>query len=340
MPINYSQRLQNVRHRKYDASLNESLTGKNFSKAGIPENIKYMLEAMRPISKKYNDRTILASDNVKMHLEKEFNLHFYRAYRRQGSVETDTNIQAHSDVDLLTIIDRYHFLALNLPNTDPYTASLPSEDIAKLRSQALKILERHYDEVDSSNSKCISIFNKNLHRKVDVVFAYWYHTEMYQNTNDEYYRGVKIGSSIADPDFPFAHIHAVNYKGNSTADGSRRAIRLLKTLRADCERELELVKSFQLTTVVHDIDNNLLNFYGGRDLDIAKAVSQKLHQIIDNPFYRRSIKSPNGCETPLTNDKIVSELSIICSDLDELIADATREIKTGLTIRNEMELYS
>src|SRR5688572_7355197 len=107
MAIDYKKRLQNTQLRKFDSSLNESLTSRNFSSVEVPDNVKYVLEAMRPIGKRYNGQTIEAADNVMGHLEhaeRGLKLHFERAYRRQGSVETDTNIKAHSDVDLLTVI--------------------------------------------------------------------------------------------------------------------------------------------------------------------------------------------------------------------------------------------
>jgi hypothetical protein len=340
MAINYSKRLESLQRRKFETVLNESLTAKSFGTKEIPENVKYLLESMRPIGKKYNARTLEASDKAESHLENNFNLHFSRAYRRQGSVETDTNIQVHSDIDLLTIIDRYYFLHPNLPNDEPYTLSDPDEDIKKLRSQAFTIFSKVYDEVDNSNEKCISIYNKNLKRKVDIVFGYWYHTEDYERTKDEYYRGVKLKSRSAMPDYPFAHIQLINAKGDNTLDGSRMAIRLLKTLRADCDKELKLIKSFQLTSVVHAIDNQQLFYEKGMEIDIAKAVSNELEHLISDTDYRRSIKSPNGCETPFWDSDIVPEFQLLKTDLDELITDSTMEISKGLVVKNAIKLYS
>jgi hypothetical protein len=123
------------------------------------------------IDKKYNDKTIDAANRVQKHLENGYDLHFSRAYRTQGSVTTSTNIKVHSDFDLLTIIDRYHFTGIGVPNDNPYTDSKPNSDIKSLRSQSEKIMEDIYDEVDKTGKKNISIFNKSLNRKVDI-FAF------------------------------------------------------------------------------------------------------------------------------------------------------------------------
>lgn len=340
MALNYDRRLQNLQNRRFDSRLNESALSKSFSTSDLPKNMKYLIESMMPIEKTFAQRTIEAATNVQNHLENAYSLHFGRAYRRQGSVETNTNIRIYSDVDLLNIINRYYFLAPSLPNPDPYRDSDPDEDIKEMRKQALKILKGIYDEVDDSNEKCISILNKNLKIWVDVVFAYWYNTEDYERFKSEYYRGVKIKSRSATPDFPFAHISRVQDKGDLTQDGSRRGIRLLKTLKEDSETKIHLVKSFHLTTVVHSIDNTYLFYQPGNDINIAQAISDKLYRIINDPEYRKSIKSPNGCEQPLTNDELVKELRLIKADLDDLIFDAKSEINTGYTVKNLVKLYS
>src|SRR5690242_6839137 len=234
--LNYSKRLNNLRTRKFDSVLNESTLSKAFDSYDMPENLKYLMESMRPIDKKYNDITLQASENVRNHLERELKLHFGRDYRTQGSVICNTNIQLYSDIDLLNIIARYAYLHPELPNNNPYNDSDPEVDIEQLRNQSTKIMKANYDTVDDSGEKSIWIYNKNLRRKVDIVFAYWYNTASYYKNSDEYYRGVQLYDFHArqrqDVDYPFAHIQNVNWKGTNTNDGSRRGIRLLKNLKA------------------------------------------------------------------------------------------------------------
>lgn len=332
--LNYNKRLANISNRKFDAGLNESVSSKLFSSHVLPENIKYLVESMSPIGPKYNSRTIEAAERVKNHLEKGLDLHFTRAYRNQGSVVTKTNIKTHSDFDLLAIVNKYFYPAPSLPNPNPYRDSDPNSDIKQLRSQSLIILKGIYSEVDDSSEKCLCIFNKDLHRYVDVVFGFWYNTEEYDKNNNEYYRGVKLTHSHASPDFPFAHANNVNYKGESTEDGSRRAIRLLKNLAADCDTEIKLLRGFHFTTVVHDIANELIRYNKINDIAIAQAVSNQLDRIINDTVYRVLLKSPNGTEHPLNKEGMVSEFTLIKQDLDTLIADSSREYTTSNSIRN------
>lgn len=334
--LNYKQRLKNIQTRKFDGALSESALSNSFDSYDMPENLKYLLESMRPIDKKYNDTTIQASDNVRNHLERELNLHFGRDYRTQGSVICGTNIQLHSDIDLLSIIARYFYLPRNVAPSNPYTESNPQIDIEQLRDQATKILRSKYDVVDTTGAKSIWIYNKNLKRKVDIVFAYWYNSEQYLQNNSEYYRGVQLYDfpvrERQNPDYPFAHIQNVNWKGDSTNDGSRRGIRLLKNLKADSDQNIDL-SSFQVTTIVHSIDDILLHYRAGSEWKIAKAISEEMNTLIELPTYRRQVKSPNGVEYPLSEDKTVQEIRKLKSDLDELLIDTAKEVNNPALIR-------
>jgi hypothetical protein len=252
---------------------------------------------------------------------------------------TNTNIKIYSDFDLLAIVDRYHYAQTV---SDPYTATDPDTDIQEMWKQGKAILCGVYDEVDASNPKCISVVNKSLNRKVDVVFAFWYNTDEFDKSRDEYYRGVHLYQFPSGPreaqDFPFAHMHQVNVKGNETSDGSRRAIRLLKTLKADCDTDLGDLKSFQLTALVHSMDSTRLRYYLANDLNIATETSGQIRKVLEDSTFRKGIKSPNGTEYPLASDEVVPLLKRLKEDLDELIVDATRELNSQ-TVRNAVQAY-
>ncbi len=340
--LDYTTRLVNLQNRKFDQELNESIISKSFSSKDFPANIKYLLESMSPIDQKYNDRTIEAAGRVQKHLQDNYKLHFNRAFRTQGSVKTRTNIKVHSDFDLLTIIDRYNFNAPGIPNEKDYTESDPDEDIFVLREQTTSILKNIYTDVDETGEKSISVFNRSLNRKVDIVFCFWYHSEQYIETRNEYYRGVYLynfPSKRKISDFPFAHISLVNNKGENTHDGSRRGLRLLKTLRADSVTELEKLSSFHLTSLVHSIPNENLLYSPGSEIAIAKTISDEMNKLLYDPRYRKGIKSPNGKETPMANDDTLPDIKLLKGDLDILIEDSVKEISTSSVLQRAMLNY-
>jgi hypothetical protein len=335
--LNYTRRLAELQNRKFDRELQESIVSKSFGDTGIPENVRYLLESMRAIDPKYNERTKEAARRVKGHLEEKLDLHFGRDYRTQGSVMTGTNIRVHSDFDLLSIINRYMYAEVV---RNPYTATNPVLDIEELRSQSTKILKGIYDEVDDTGDKCITILNKSLKRKIDVVFAYWYDSEKYVDTNDEYYRGVHLFDfprRQREPvDYPFATIHNVKVKGETTRDGSRMGIRLLKNLKIDGEVNLN---SFVLTSISHSIDNNELMYITGNELQIAQALAGQFTKIVNDPIFRKSVKSPNAMETTIADDTLLPQLRKMKEELDTLIEDASKEILNSPVIKKAMLTY-
>lgn len=338
--INYQKRLQNLQNRRFDKDLNESALTKSFSTSGLPENIKYLVESMQPIDRKYNTKTVTAANNVRNHLEAGYNLHFKRVYATQGSVMSRTNIKVHSDIDLLTVIDHY-FYPQGQP-VNPYRDSDPNSDIKELRRQSVSILKRQYDIVDDSGDKSISIVNQNLNRKVDIVPCFWYKSDKYFETNNEHYKGVYLfdfSREIKLLDYPFATINNLNNKGDSTNDGFRRGVRLLKTLKADCDASLQTLKSFQLTTIVYSINEMSLNYYAGNELNIARAISMEMQKLIDDSSYRCAVRSANGMETPLNKAGIVTDIKRLKEDLDQLIIDAASDVRNSLTVQRNILTY-
>jgi hypothetical protein len=331
--LNYQRRLENLQKRRFDPELQRTILTESFRKAQVPEDLKYLAESMMPIDNEYNQKTITAADNARKHLEKNFILTFDRAYRYQGSVMTQTNIRTHSDIDLLTIIDRYHYLPSNVTPAYPYTGN-PKKDINEMRDQIVKILKSIYDEVDDQGSKSVSIYNKNLRRKVDIVPCYWYNSESYETYNNEFYRGVYLYDFDIDErteiDYPFAHIQQVQTKGQNTNDGLRKGIRLLKTLKVDSDSAIDL-SSFQLTTIVYSVDESSLYYHRGSELRIAENISDKISQLINDPANRKELKSPNGTEKPLADDSVVKHLQMLKGDLDKLILDCRGDLKDYLT---------
>lgn len=88
------------------------------------------------------------------------------------------------------------------------------------------------------------------------------------------------------------------------------------------------LSSFHLTTIVHSVDNNLLNYNFGNEILIAKAISDKINILINDPQTRKSVLSPNGTEKPLTDDKVVPEMKKLKEDLDTLIIDTAKELNS------------
>src|SRR5581483_1263166 len=120
------------------------------------------------------------------------------------------------------------------------------------------ILSAVYPKIDTTSPKALEVQLSSPDRKVDVVPCYWHLTnKYYENTSSVLHCGVQVYNltehSVKE-DFPFLHIHHVKSKGERV-DGYKKLVRLLKTLKADSEaREISL-SSFEIASLVYDIDD-------------------------------------------------------------------------------------
>ena len=212
---NYTQRLDKLKKRRTDDGLiQKAYLSESFSKSEFGESVKYTLESMKPIEASYTQNTILASEKVQANLTKGFvEKSLSVTYRHQGSVETDTSIKLHSDIDLLVITEKYHSLEHPLVPANPYQGD-PLSDLKELRTESYSILNSVYKQVDDSKPKAIQVFPTDPKRKVDVVVANWYDSVDYSNAlRNEKLRGIHIYDKkqhTRQIDFPFLHISKVN----------------------------------------------------------------------------------------------------------------------------------
>ena len=70
---------------------------------------------------------------------------------------------------------------------------------------------------------------------------------------------------------------------------------------------------------------------------MASNISQQLSKLINDSFYRKSIKSPNGTEKPLTDD-CVKEMEKLKDELDSLIRDSHMEMRNS-TLQRTINIY-
>jgi hypothetical protein len=329
MKKNYSKRLESLKKRRLDDELQKALLTESFSDDRIGESVKYALESMSPIDPNYTKNTYFASEKIKNSLSHGLaSKSISVEYRYQGSVETDTHIKLHSDIDILVFTELFYSLEQPLTVSFPYKGD-PLVDLKKLREECFSILNSIYENVDNSKAKSIQVFPSNPKRKVDVVPANWLDTLDYQSTNDEKYRGIHIydrTNHTRQKDFPFLHIANINSKNRLVNGGLSKLVRLLKTLKVDAENTINL-SSFEITSVVFNMTIESLNKPKGHELLLLSEGSIQLFKLINDKTYRENILSPNGIERVFgVNDTKIIELKKLKVELDELIEDISEEL--------------
>lgn len=317
MSKNYSTRLSELRSRKNDLDiLQESYGYRGYTLDNYNQFIKmasetndvqnYFIEAMTPVDEIYTKNTYKEAERVKNQLDKIKTASLNFEYEYQGSVSNNTHIKAHSDIDVLVIIDKFVTLQHPLVPANPYKGN-PINDLLELRYTSEKHLISAFPkaDVDCSGAKAIGLSGGSLRRKVDVVPSNWYDTVEYDRTKQMHYRGIYVLDKYKKErilNTPFYHNYLLDVKDINTAGNFKRVVRLLKTLKADSDNDIKL-SSYDIVAIAYHMETSkyvtgdkyirlLKNVYSYLN-DLA-SMSSELRNSIDVPDKSRKIFNESG----------------------------------------------
>lgn len=279
MNKNYRQLTESVKARLNPDSiiLNKAFTDE-LATVSYSDVLVYIRLAMKGVEPEYTQRSRDAGEKVKDHLSREIK---DVIFRYQGSVMTDTHIKGHSDIDLLTICNKFYSYdssGINtiLNNSEQkskfYTSSINKmesvintssytgdslQDLKSIRLDSERILNSVYSICDTKKSKSIKIKNLSLNREVDIVVASWY-DDVRSIINDKGdNRGIQIynkdNHSTENADFPFISINKINQRSSETNGRLKKMIRFLKNIKAASDHDIDL-SSFDINAICFDID--------------------------------------------------------------------------------------
>lgn len=282
------------------------------------EVLTYIRLAMKGVDPEYTQRTRDAGEKVKKHLSDNLT---NVSFRYQGSVMTDTHIKGFSDIDLLTITDKFYTYDADnakeiLANPDRrskyYQSSIekiereinlssyqgnPIQDVRVLRQDCESILADVYSICDITKAKSIKIKNQDLNREVDIVIANWYDDVMAIVNDKGDYRGVQIYNKALDKresaDYPFLSIQRINERSADTNGRLKRMIRFLKNSKANSDHDIDL-SSFDINAICYDIKVPLyqnLSFY-----ELVPVVYNQLKTICTDQQKADDLVSVDGRE--------------------------------------------
>lgn len=318
MNKSYSTLIQSIKNRQNPQNdrLVESRTFSSLS--DLPSDIKkYIKIAMEEVDTRYTQITLEAGETVKNHLQRELT---NVTYKYQGSVMTQTHIRGYSDIDLLTICDKFYTCDIDAVNqyltNNPYyytneyntiknfkeNFSLYQgntlDDLKELRLNNENILKQIYSICDTSHSKAIKITNLNLHRDVDIVTASWYdNLESIKNNRENIFRGIQIYDKDKHErcpvDYPFLSIDRINTRSSETQGRLKKMIRFLKNIKADSDKIIKL-SSFDINAICYNI--NINEYYNTYYIDLVRILFLQLYKIYNEQDYANSMLSVDGKE--------------------------------------------
>lgn len=300
--------------------------------------IKYVIGAMNPVDLRYTNNTIAEGERVKNQLSKLKDNGFNVEFRYQGSVTNNTHIKAHSDIDVLTLHSGFYTLEAPQKPSYPYAGD-PVKDLCELREECYSILSSAFPsaDIDNSGAKSIGLQGGSLRRKVDVVPSNWYNTNLYNETSQEYHRGVMVldyHNKTRLSNTPFYHNKLLDDKDLYTETNYKKIVRLLKTLKADSDVKINL-SSYDIAALMYHQDNSSY-LVGQSPLRLIAQSLLFLKNVYDNPSYRDSLLVPDKSRT-IFERATIHDLKLMIFELDKVVQDIRSDLSaSGNTIYKEI----
>ncbi len=351
MPKNYRQLTESIRerlnpeHRPITKSFSDELATISYS-----DVLVFIRTAMKGVEPEYTQKSRDAGERAKEHLSKELK---DVTFKYQGSVMTDTHLKGFSDIDLLTISEKFYqadnySIKQLLENTERrakfYQSSIEKmqkeinassyqgnalDDLRTNRLESERVLKEVYTVCDISKPKSIKIKNLSLNREVDIVIANWYDdiTSVINDKGD--FRGIQVYNkethSRGSSDFPFLSINRINERSSETIGRLKKMIRFMKNAKNISDHEIDL-SSFDINAVCYDIDvakYKTLPFYL-----LVQIIYTQLKSICSSKEHSDNVISVDGREYIFRgNEKKLQNLQTLLVEVEAIYLDYKNSVR-------------
>jgi hypothetical protein len=229
---------------------------KSIATSGLSENEYWIYESMKEVGEQYRMKSYLESKKIsnKLHEDGMLNVDF----DYQGSVTNNTCIRDASDIDLLVITNDFYGLEPPLKPLVPYAGD-PLQELKEIRKNCFNIIKKSFysSKIDTTKSKCISVSKGTLQRDVDVVVCNWFHTIQYNNTNEEFQKGIQVLDVSKNRhviNLPFLHNKLLDDKDIRTNGKYKSFVRLIKSIKSDADDNID-ISSYEITSLLYHMPN-------------------------------------------------------------------------------------
>lgn len=322
MENDYGSLLENLKGRRYDEALKESVLSEGFHQSGYSDCLRYALESMLEIDPSYAYKVYANSRKIHEKLAKALKKKGYHVdYRYQGELKTYSNILLYGDVEIIVIKKNVS----DKPHTDVQTMGMDLKDILSG--------DPGFKSVDYGDRTRIRITALKPTCEIDILPSVWVDSAEYLKTKNEIYRG------IAEFDFrkkkvkkylPFLNIARINARDQHTKGTFKCMSRLLKTLRADTEDRIDLRDS-EINAILYSIPESDMMLDPSKYLSLLPKMEAKLDELHMNSNLFNSLRSPSEKDRVFAGrpEKLV-EVGKLKAALSKLIAD----LKTDLNAKD------
>jgi len=338
MSFSIDNRLTRLKSRRMDV-MNDALKNRGyvetFESRTVNKATRYALGSMQEVDHRSTEISVEEAQKVEKALADrlpKFGLQPY--FRLQGSVPMNVHIRGVSDVDLLVIHGQYLTYAVLGPSANSYGSIGPSksvvDEVLEMRKHSESELSAHFwgATVDKSNAKSIQLSEGGFRRKVDVVPSHWFDSIDYQKFSNEIFRGVAVIDKFTREqmnNFPFLFAHHISQKAESTSDGARMAIRLLKNVKSDMDEDIAL-SSYDIASLVFHCPDALIQHYIARDLSILSGTQGWINRLCNDRTRSEALMTPDGTRRIIDKAEKWNGLGVLSKNLTELAREVDNEV--------------
>lgn len=330
--------------RKNDAGFSVPLE-EAFQKRGAKTASTYALGAMQQVDPAYTAKSFDEGERVRNQLAKALAGEIPVEFDYQGSVPLDIHIKGVSDIDLLLL--RTVYVVLDTTGARASTHYFEWDGppgptlLQQLRNRAEQILANAFPEatVDISGSKAITISGGSLRREVDVIPSHWYDTAAYQASLLKKDRGIYIFLKKENDrmlNYPFLHMHEIQVKDDSTIGGTKKVIRLLKTLVADYEGPAPIeLSSYDVASLVWHFGTAGLIVPTYNELSLLWITKANLDSMVFNEHATRNLDTPDRTRKIIDKESKFSGLVQLRDEVDDLVREVAIELSGIVSFSND-----
>jgi hypothetical protein len=344
--MNYSAKLQNLINRRGD----NQYVQKNFSADSLsnifsegalrtekyfnidfPDSVKYTLGAMAEVDAEYTQNTFKEGDRIKSQLNDLKNAGCNISFQFQGSTTNNTHIKQHSDIDLLVLQENFLF---NSSSGSTYQGDWKQEQTYLRQSCYEKLKNIYYTATVDNNGKfAISITGGSLRRKIDVVPACWDMQKYQSNPYNGTIKGVRVFTKNCDDfnvNYPFLNNKLIKEKDSSCWGNYRKAVRLLKTLKSDSSRQVD-ISSYDIVALLYHMDDSKY-YINNQYLALVENITDYLVSLTQNTSRFYNMEVPDGTRRICDKTTIdaLNGIAVEMGDLEKSLVYDLAQIKKSM----------
>lgn len=320
---------------RYDVIQKSTIT-ESYAKRSDKPHTRYALGSMQEVGPSYTQISLDTAERVGKQLQS--NLDISVSFRIQGSVKLNVHIRGVSDVDLLTLDDR--FLTYDAGGCRAHTYSSTTlrslTALQELRRKSENVLVAAYPAatVDCTGGKAIALSGGSLARPVDVVPSHWNDCAAYQSSQTDHDRAVTILNKHVPEtvnNLPFLHIKLINDRDTAAIGGLKKAIRLVKNVKNDAENEASAANlpSFDIAALMYHANMDALKLGAVYELAILAEAQRFFDWCHRNKEQAKLFRTPDNTRTILNTELKLAAVTTISIELDNLSEAVAKE--QGLT---------